>query len=439
MKKRKLKGLLLVALCFILVCTGCGSTARTQKEQSEGAAESEVNENIPTEKREQVTITFAHPGSSLDNEVLLARIALFEEQNPDIKVENQYLTGAYIENYTTMFAGGSEPDVLWFAEDIHAFSGKGQLMPLDDMLKAAGVDPVARAGKEYVDMFSYDGKVYGLPDRSGSMIVYYNKTLFDEAGIGYPSADWTWDDMLAAAKALTKGEGDTEQWGFGMEYWHPYWMNWCFQNGGGVIDDQGNIIINSPENVEALTFMQELLTVYDVVPSRMELADFGSGATAGTVFAQGRMGFIMNGLWTVASLQEVDFEWGITEMWKEKEAVTCPFSSCLAIASTTEHPEEAFRFINFMNDTASQELIVEYKQDAPANLEVLRSEKFTSAEWSSQPIDLDVFNRQAVYALPLTPEWTSWNAIWSDELAGVYDGTADPAAALKNIEEKMKQ
>ncbi|WP_455618233.1 extracellular solute-binding protein [Eisenbergiella sp.] len=427
MKMNVKKVLIALGICLVLACCGCGDN-----QSGNGAQPS-------TGDKEQITLTFAHPGSTLDVEVLEARIALFEEQNPDIKIENQHITGDYLENYTTMFAGDSAADILWLAEGIHTFSSKGQLLPLNSYLEDAGVDLVQRNGKEYVEMYSYDGQIYGLPDRAGSMIVYYNKNLFDEAGIEYPNASWTWEDMLSAAKVLTKGEGENEQWGFGLEYWHPFWMNWCYQNGGKVVDEQGNIVINSSENIEALTFMQELLTVHDVVPSRTEIADFGSGATAATIFAQGRMGFIMNGLWTVAALQDVDFDWGIAEMWGEKENVTCPFGSVLSISSACKNPEAAFRFLNFMSGVDSQELIVEYKQDVPANLEVRNSELFTNAKWTGKPIDLDIFNRQPVYALPMTSEWIAWNTIWSDELAGVYDGTTDPAKALENIETKMKQ
>ncbi len=419
-------------LCAILLIllSGCG------KIQDDNLTDKSAEVK---EEKEPITITFAHPGSTLDNEILEERIALFEKENPDIKVENQYIVGDYITNYITMFAGGTAADVLWLAEDVHTFSSKGQLLALDEYLEKAEVDLTERNGKEYVSMYSYDGKIYGLPDRSGSMVVYYNKTLFDEAGIGYPSSEWTWEDMLNAAKALTKGDGREEQWGFALEYWHPYWMNWCYQNGGKVVDAEGNIAINSEENIEALTFMQELLTVHDVVPSRTEIMDFGSGATASTMFAQGKIGFIMNGLWTAAALQDVDFEWAITDMWKEKEAVTCPFGSALAIASTSEYPEEAFRFINFMNDTDSQRIIAEREQDVPANIIVKNEVLKKDMEWSGTKLDLDVFNRQKVFELPMTPEWASWNTIWSDGLAGVYDGTVKPEDALKEIEEKMTE
>ncbi len=249
MKMKIKKVLIALGVCLILACCGCGDNQSANDAQPS------------TGDKEQITLTFAHPGSTLDVEVLEARIALFEEQNPDIKIENQHITGDYLENYTTMFAGDSAADILWLAEGIHTFSSKGQLLPLNSYLEDAGVDLVKRNGKEYVDMYSYDGQIYGLPDRAGSMIVYYNKNLFDEAGIEYPNASWTWEDMLSAAKVLTKGEGENEQWGFGLEYWHPFWMNWCYQNGGKVVDEQGNIVINSSENIEALTFMQELLTV----------------------------------------------------------------------------------------------------------------------------------------------------------------------------------
>ena len=133
---RNILGVLCV--CFMLACCACG------QQKNEPALETTKGE----EEQEQITLTFAHPGSTLDVEVLEARIALFEEQNPDIKIENQHIPGDYLENYTTMFASDSAPDILWLAEGIHAFSSKGQLLPLDSYLEEAGVDLVERNGKE---------------------------------------------------------------------------------------------------------------------------------------------------------------------------------------------------------------------------------------------------------------------------------------------------
>src|SRR5699024_6928564 len=98
-----------------------------------------------------------------------------------------------------------------------------------------------------------DGATYGVPDRSGAMVMYYNKDLFDDAGIEYPTAEWDWDTFLEAAKALT--DPSKNQFGYGGVGWWPQWFSLVAQNGGHVLDPEtGAPNVNSPEAVEALQF-----------------------------------------------------------------------------------------------------------------------------------------------------------------------------------------
>lgn len=118
-----------------------------------------------------------------------------------------------------------------------------------------------------MNAYSYDGVTYGIADRAGCSVVYYNKDLFDAAGVGYPSIDWTRDDFLAAAKAIaTEGDPADKVWGYVQEDWFPYWMSWIYGGGGAVADVEGNIVVNSPENVASQTFLRDLVSVHGVTP-----------------------------------------------------------------------------------------------------------------------------------------------------------------------------
>ena len=438
-----LVGCLLVGM--LAGCSGSGqqeTTAGTgqetvQETASQGAAEDAAAESTG----EEITITMSHWGSETDEKTYRERADLYESTHPGIKIEMNYMPSDHIQKLNTMFAGGTAPDIVVLAEDIHSFSSKGLLLPLDEYVQEAGIDLEARVGKTAVDTYSYDGQLYGIADRGGSMVLFYNKDMFDEAGLDYPTADWKWEDMLEAAQAMTGGTGEEETWGFGLETWWPYWMTWIYQSGGRVIDEEGNLVINSPESVKGLTFIQELTTVYDVVPTREEYANMGSGAAAGTVFAQGKIGMVPNGLWFFSSLQDVDFNYDVVELFGGDYQVTAPFGSAMTISKTCEHPDIAFDIINFMTDVEAQQVIVKNLEDAPANLEVLASDEFKNAGWTSESVDIEVFSRSSemVYTPPVGANWSSWDTIFSDELAGVFDGTVDPQTALDNIEKRINE
>lgn len=444
--KRKGLALGLTAALIFGTLSGCSSESAQQPAEIQTADEASVNEAVADEAAEEsigddVVITLSHWGSETDEKTYRERADLYESTHPGVKIEMIYMPSDHIQKLNTMFAGGTAPDIVVLAEDVHSFSSRGLLLPLDEYVEKAGIDVAARVGQTAKDIYSYEGNLYGIADRGGSMVLFYNKDMFDAAGVAYPTSDWTWDDMLAASKALTGGEGEEETWGFGSETWWPYWMTWVYQAGGQVIDEDGNLALNSPESIKGLTFLQELTTVHDVMPTREEYANIGSGASASTVFAQGRIGMVANGLWFFSSLQDVDFNYDVVELFGGEQQVTAPFGSAMTISATCKHSDIAFDIINFMTDVEAQQIIVKNLEDAPANLEVLASDEFKNAGWTSEQVDIGVFVRSSemVYVPPIGPNWSSWDTIFSDEMAGVFDGTVAPETAVQNAEKRINE
>lgn len=422
-------------------CSGSGSGQEAAGKAETGGGEAAAEKTDVPAAGEETVITMSHWGGETDEKTYRERADLYEASHLGIKIEINYMPSDHIQKLNTMFAGGTAPDIVVLAEDVHSFSSRGLLLPLDDFVAKAGIDVAGRVGQTGVETYSYDGKLYGIADRGGSMVLFYNKDMFDQAGLKYPTSDWTWEDMLAAGKALTGGSGEEETWGFGSETWWPYWMNWVYQAGGRVIDEEGNLVLNSPESVKGLTFLQELTTVHDVMPTREEYANMGSGASSGTVFAQGRIGMVGNGLWFFSNLKDVDFNYDVVEMFGGEKKVTAPFGSAMTIAATCKNPDIAFDIINFMTDAEAQNIIVKNLEDAPANLEVLNSDAFKNAEWTKENVDIGVFARSSemVYTPPAGADWSSWDTIFSDEMAGVFDGTVDPQTALDRIEKRIQE
>jgi len=389
---------------------------------------------------EVTTITLSHWGSTTDAAVYQARADLFNATHDDVKVEIMYIPEDYVTKVTTMMAGGTPPDVMVVAEETNSFAYRGQLLPLNSYLDAAGIDLVSRVGQACVDAYSYGGQIYGIADRAGCSVVYYNKDLFDAAQIAYPNIDWTRDNFLAAAQAIATDDADTDKtWGYVQEDWFPYWMSWIYGGGGSVVDSEGNIVINSAENVASLTFQRDLVSKYAVTPSRAQMASIGTGATASSLFASGKAAMYCTGAWGIASFKGVEgLNWDMAVLWDHAAPA---FGSAMCVSSATKNPDAAFEVVNFMTGAEAQTLIAENREDVPSNLEVLNSDAFLKASWSDREINMNVFvdSVDVTFAPPTLPEWSSWTAIWGELLDPIYDGNGDPAGILEEIQTQMQQ
>src|SRR5690625_2427242 len=118
-----------------------------------------------------------------------------------------------------MLAGGEDLDVF-YAKDPTMYSGlvlRRQIRAIDDLVAQDGLDLGAYGG--VLDNIIVDGKLYGLPYRSDFWVLFYNKDLFDEMGVPYPTNDWTWSDFEETAKLLTEGEGVNRKYGAYIQPW----------------------------------------------------------------------------------------------------------------------------------------------------------------------------------------------------------------------------
>lgn len=151
-----------------------------------------------------VTITMS--GWSLDTTPEFQLLAdTFHAQNPSITVDlKEYDAGEYDTQMTADLAAGAAPDlyILKNLKNFVTYQAGGQLTDVSDIVGDVG------SGNAAVDFYKIDGATYAVPYRQDSWFTYYNKDLFDKAGMAYPDGSWTWDDYDAAAVALTAALGD---------------------------------------------------------------------------------------------------------------------------------------------------------------------------------------------------------------------------------------
>ncbi|MER5184904.1 sugar ABC transporter substrate-binding protein [Streptomyces sp. NPDC002896] len=381
-------------------------------------------------------------GGETDRTTYQKRIDLLVKKYPDLKVKLQLIpSDSYPQKVQTMIAGGKGPDIMQVAENVNVYSSKNQLQPLDDLAKSAGLDLSKRFGS-IGSLYSYQDKVYAIPDRSGAMIVYYNKTLFESKGIKAPTADWTWDDTLDAFKELTS-KGKT--WGYGGAGWWPQWWSFAYQNGGTIIDANGKPAVDSDEVVEALQWAGDLLFKHGVVPTKAQYADMGTDVGGDQAFAAGKVAVNTTGFWAIAGLTDTKFEWDIAPMWRGKKQAVSSFGSGLAISRTAKNPKNAMKAIDFLTSPTAQQQIIATGEDVPANLEVQQSEAFLKPAWMKTPVNMGVFGESSsfLFKAPFIPEWNEMQAAFDTGLADFWLGKEKSAknalsAVQKNLESIIK-
>jgi multiple sugar transport system substrate-binding protein len=213
-------------------------------------------------------------------------------------------------------------------------------------------------------------------------------------------------------------------------------------NGGAVLDANGKPIVNSPEAIEAMQFYNDLVYKYHVAPSPEDYANMGQ-SSPDPLFAQGKVAMSMTGFWAVNGLSKVKgLNWDIAPLFGNKINATVLFGSGLAITKDCKTPDQAFKVIDFLTSPAGQMPIVDMKQDAPANFEVLSSDAFLNANWAGDK----KINTQALvdsasmaFPLPLTPKWNEMLTIMGDNLAEFFLNTKDAKTSLDTIQTLLEE
>ncbi len=385
----------------------------------------------------------AYWGDIKEVEIITNSVKRFKQKNPGIEVQLEKLPAgdAYIEKMLTQIAGGNPPDVMFVnAERFIVFAEKGVLMSLNDFIKKENF-PLNKFYKKIVDKFTVNGNVYALPrDIAPVCVVYYNKDLFDKAGVKYPTNDWTWNDLLNKAKKLTKGEGTTKIFGFADDW--PIWDAWVLSNGGKYVDDIKNpkkCLLDSKEALEALKFRQNMIYKYKVMPSPSNMAAMG-GVGSSDLFVQGKVAMFHSGIWKSPFFREIkNFRWDAVMFPKgPKGKRGFPLSGAgYAVLKTTKYPEAAWKLVTFFSGEEGQIELAQTGLAQPAIVEIAKSKNFLddnppkSKEFLLEAVDYGTFQ-------PDTSAWTEiLNRHFWPAMDKVWNGTSKPEEVIPDAVKKI--
>lgn len=295
-------------------------------------------------------------------ETWLPLLEKLDQEHPEwILVMEQTPQSSVNEKLNANAAAGSLPDVQelqgLFA---NPFIRDGVFLPLDDYIAEAGLDMTdffPRVMEEWV----WDGQTFGLPLVAAPELLYYNKGMFDAAGVAYPTNEWTYDDLRTAAIQLTlDGEGrnaadpafnpdDIVQWGFNTNPGSlAIWAHIFVEPWGGDFcgnDTCTQVSMTDPEDLEALNYWHDL-----VVVQHAALSDPYSGAQTGVPgdpFISGFSAMGFSGFFAIGQLKSsASFDFGVVQPPMGPVARASSLSTRgYAIAANSEYPDEAFKLI----------------------------------------------------------------------------------------------
>lgn len=275
----------------------------------------------------------------------------FEAANPDIKVDIQVAGwGEYWTMLEAAATGGSLPDVFWMhSNEIYKYGANDQLLALDDLIKEAGID-MSKFPKGLVDIYNVEGKQYGIPKDFDTIALWYNKKLFDEAGVKYPDANWTWDDLKEAAKKLTNKE--KEQYGIATFLTNQEgYYNFVFSNGGQIIKDGKKSGYADPKTIEGLEYFFSFAHEgFSPVLSK--------DGDAKAYLENGKAAMALFGSWQLNGFLDNDYlreNFDVAPLpKKDGKSVSVYNGLANVISANTPNKEAAWKFVQFLSSPETQ-------------------------------------------------------------------------------------
>ncbi len=325
----------------------------------------------PAATPEPITLRFTYWGSPVEKEAIGRMVRAFEAANPGIRVDAQHFPNTeYLAQVSALLAEGTPPDVGYLFETHAAeWASQGKLLDLTEIVQSD-----ADLGARLPETFYYfaPGRTLGTSTASEIILLFYNRAVFDQAGLPYPPARaedaWTWDEFLDVARRLTvdvngrhPGEPgfDPDQvqvYGvsFDKDFWYGYFP-FIYSNGGEVVDESATrLLLDSPAAVEAVQKLADLMWVHGVMPDPTRQRALPS---SDTLLQTGQLAMDIRGQWKLldyASRQGLDI--GVAVLPKLKEPRTVILGSPTVIFAGTAQREAALKFYKFHNDPGSVDL-----------------------------------------------------------------------------------
>ncbi|MGH2613802.1 MAG: ABC transporter substrate-binding protein [Thermomicrobiales bacterium] len=353
---------------------------------------------------EEITITYGF-WDAAQQPAVEQQIAAFKELRPNITVEPQVVPwDDYWTKLQTGVAGGATNDVFWMnADGLPVYASQGALAPIQDLIDDGSID-ASPYPESLRSIYTFDGTAYGIPRDFDTIALFYNKDHFDAAGLEYPTGDWNWDDLRAAAEQLTIKEGETaSQWGYASALsGQQNVYNLIWQNEGQLLnEDQTESRLGEPAACEALQFAGDFIAD-GLSPS---VAVMQANDPHEMLFPAGVVSMIFGGSWNALTFSQANPAIALAPLPQGKVRASAIHGLANVIWSGGQNQCAALEWVTFLASPEAERILGETGTVIPA------MEGMQEAWAASLPtLDLQIFLDAVDYSVPLPnplagPEW----------------------------------
>jgi multiple sugar transport system substrate-binding protein len=401
-------------------------------------------------------ISRTRPGRQVSGEISLAYLgtadqaavwnnlfALFQEQYPDIKLTAQPNPvndwAAFFDAISTQIAGGDVPDVVQVAtEGQRLFASRGLCQPINDLLErdkeelADYMEDISPKLLEWDAQYNTtaDGSRYYLPSDFNTMGLWYNSDVFAAAGVEDPDDSWTWDDLTAACEKI-KAKG-----AYGINVTAEYFisvMPYLLTNGASTLsEDWATATVNSPQAIEAATFMRSLVEKeYSPTP--------GGTFDQFTATAQGKMAMFGGGRWPIINMRNLDV---VDKMkivaWPQKTQKGSPVGwGTYPIMKGTKNQEAAWTFVKFLTSKESSVYFAEQGGTiVPGRKSVANSDSYLSNAPEGSLKLYDALDYATV--IPSPDKGNVVQSAIQDTFLQILTGAVEPEEGLNSLNDEIQ-
>lgn len=388
------------------------------------------------DKEADVTLTWWTGQADQAQTILTGLAEEFEEEHPNVTIEvssGAPSTEDLLQKLSSSFAGGTYPDISYaFGSWASELAESERTLDITEQVADPAVGWDEFSGAAQATAQPTGDATIGFPAVVDNLSLIYNKTVFDEAGVEYPTADWTWDDFRTAAKELTDPATSTYGYAYSVsgseettwQFWPHLW-----QNGGEILDESGTeATFDSEAGVEALTLLRDMAVEDESVYLDQTDTKFGQ------IFASDQIGMITSGPWSLYDLGVAGTDYGVVPLpGTDGEHTTISGADLWVLFDHQDANREywSYEFTKWLTDP---------EQDVRWNVVYgnlpLRESEVESPEFQAQVKEmpgLDVMAENSVNATiprPTVPGYVNLSEAIGTAISEVLQGQGEPAEAL---------
>ena len=366
----------LLLTIFTILLAACGSGGGSSSGSSSGTSggaqqglsgatsfiDCPANTNTTAAAPESGTITLTVSGfssSPAEDALVKANLDKFTQAHPNIKLNWAPITGDYAVKMRANVASGTVPDVFYLSPAMSSeFITNGKALNLSPYMAKDNV-PASDYYPALLSPFSCkNGQVFGLPKDWNSLGVFYNKTMFQAAGLQFPGANWTWDDMLTDAKKLTHDTNNPAKvvYGITLPADASRWAAFLFAAGGSVLNRDGTqAAFDNQAGIDSLKFYASFQKQHaGALPTQV-----GAG-WAGDAFGKQKAAMALEGGWLIPYMTSTfpNVQYDIAPVPVDSatgKRADLIYTNAWSAYSGTKHPEAAWELIRYMTGKDVQE------------------------------------------------------------------------------------